>query len=273
MKLSIGCVVVLYRMRLNESPSFRAVWEQAGRSDVAVHFFVQDNSPEADNEVAETYPGVRYRHCPENPGLGNAYNAGTRYAAEKGAEWLLLLDQDTTLPDDFLECCVRSIETHPRMRIFAPEVFVDESEQLSPLRRWKAQPRPLVAKRDYPVKHYLLINSGLCVSRDLFEKAGGFDEEVWLDFADMQFVRRLLHAGERRFYLMDCRCRQSFSGRETDVEKLKVRFDIYLKCARQCKYLDFADWAFRKYCVIVHASSLTVSMNNTYFIKKLILPK
>ena len=269
---SICCVVVLYKMRLAESPSFRAVWEQAKKTGAKVHFFIQDNSPEPSGGVAE-YPGVSYRHCPGNPGLGNAYNAGARYAAEKGAWWLLLLDQDTTLPGNFLECYIRSINAHPETGIFVPEIFVGDYEQLSPLRRWKAQPRPLTTERTYPVKHYLLINSGLCVERTLFEKAGGFDENIWLDFADMQFVRRLLHTGQKRFYLMDCRCRQSFSGKETDIEKLKARFDIYLECARRCKYLDFADWAFRKYCMIVHSLSLTVSTRNAYFAKKLILRK
>ena len=137
-----------------------------------------------------------------------------------------------------------------------------------PFRRWKAQKNPLSPGRIYPIKHYLLINSGLCVKLSLFERSGGYDERIWLDFADTQFVRKLWHSGERYFYLLPCKCFQNFSNEQTNIEKLQSRFEIYLECGKNCKFLDFPDWAFRQYCVISHTLSLTIRTRKISFLTK-----
>lgn len=266
MAISILCTIVLYKTRLQESRSFSAVYAQAKNTGAEISFFIYDNSSDAD-PYASDFPGVHYVHCPENKGLGVAYNAAARYAKEKGFDWVLLLDQDTVLPDNFLQSYVKAIQENPGIQVFAPRVTLSGKSLLSPMKRWRKQATHLVAEKTYPIRQYLVINSGLCVKTSLFMQSGGYDEKVWLDFADMQFIRKLLHVGVRRFYLLSCECMQHFSNLETDPEKLKQRFDIYIACARNCEYFDMADWIFRQYCVLSHTIGLTIRTRSVYFLK------
>ncbi|WP_418409735.1 glycosyltransferase [Alistipes sp.] len=266
MAVNILCVVVLYKMQLNRSASFLSLYRQVGDCDATVDFFIYDNSPLADVGLSE-FPDIHYFHCPGNTGLGTAYNAAARYAEEKGFDWVLLLDQDTVLPDNFLQSYVKAIQENPGIQVFAPRVSLSGKSLLSPMKRWRKQATHLVAEKTYPIRQYLVINSGLCVKTSLFMQSGGYDEKVWLDFADMQFIRKLLHVGVRCFYLLSCECMQHFSNLEADPEKLKQRFDIYIACARNCEYFDMADWIFRQYCVLSHTIGLTIRTRSVYFLK------
>lgn len=269
--ISFCCVIVLYKMRLEESPSFRSVYAQAKRQTRAkIGFFICDNSPMADNKRSE-YPDVHYEHHPENKGLGYAYNAAARYSRQKGLEWLILLDQDTILSDDFLACYAETLPIHPEVELFASQIFLPSKKELSPLRRWKAQKRSLQPDKLYLLKHYLLINSGLCIKLALFERSGGYDERVWLDFADTQFIRRIMRIGIEQFYLLPCFCVQNFSNEETELEKLKSRFDIYLQCARACRYFHFSDWLCGQYGIILHTISLCRRTRSLFFLKRLFI--
>ena len=264
--ISICCAIVLYKMQLSESPAFQSAYAQIGTHH-KIRLFIFDNSPDADSNH-RNYPDIRYDHCPDNKGLGYAYNAAARYASKEKLDWLLLLDQDTILPDGFFDSYIDAISAHPDLQLFVPQVFLPKGTEFSPFRRWKAQKNPLSPGRIYPIKHYLLINSGLCVKLSLFERSGGYDERIWLDLADTQFVRKLWHSGERYFYLLPCKCFQNFSNEQTDIEKLQSRFEIYLECGKNCKFLDFPDWAFRQYCVISHTLSLTIRTRKISFLTK-----
>ena len=267
MKTNILCVVVLYGNRLHESVSYRAVRSQAGACGADVAFSVHDYSPEADPEAVRSEEVV-YRHCPENRGLGTAYNAAAEYASKNGISWLLLLDQDTELSDGFLRAYVDAIGSHPDTEVFVPQVLLPDGDFLSPMRRWKKQRRPLVAGGCYPLGRYAVINSGMCVATQLFLRSGGYNEKVWLDFSDTQFVRRLVRAGTSRFYLLTCACTQNFSSEERDRSALKRRYEIYLDCARNCEFIDWSDCLFRLQSVLSHTLMLTFRTHDAYFLRK-----
>ena len=72
------------------------------------------NSPRAQH--INTYDGliINYLHDPENSGVSRAYNVGALHAKKNQRQWILLLDQDTTLPDTFLERYGDAIEKNPK---------------------------------------------------------------------------------------------------------------------------------------------------------------
>lgn len=267
MKINILCVVVLYGKRLHESVSYRAARAQAGACGADVAFYVHDNSPEADPGFVSA-SGMIYRHCPENKGLSAAYNAAAEYASKNGIRWLLLLDQDTELSDGFLRAYVDAIGSHPDTEVFVPQVLLPDGDFLSPMRRWKKQRRPLAAGSRYPLGRYAVINSGMCISTRLFLLSGGYNEKVWLDFSDTQFVRRMLRAGTSRFFLLRCACTQNFSNTEQSRSALKRRYEIYIGCARNCEYIDLNDRVFRLQSVLSHTLMLTLRTHDTYFLRK-----
>jgi hypothetical protein len=92
----VTSVLVLYKTKLEESRTFVSLKPQLGFSNLVVY----DNSPEACIVQDETVP---YKHDPSNGGLTAAYAWAAALATEAGSEWLLLLDQDSNLPANYLQ--------------------------------------------------------------------------------------------------------------------------------------------------------------------------
>lgn len=263
----ILCTIVLYKMKLCESKSFLTIYNQTMDYKTNVTFYIHDNSPSINDKSFKDLKNLHYTYSPENKGLGYAYNKAAEYANRHHIPWLLFLDQDTSLPNNFLQNYIEAINSHPNISLFSSLVRITDKEILSPMRRWRKQDKPLTPDTIYPVNNYMIINSSLCVHIDAFYRANGYKESVWLDFADTQFVRKLFHNKVDSFYLIPSECIQNFSNKETDIDKLKKRFDIYLECAKNCDYLDLNDWLFRQKCIISHTLSLTFRSNSIYFIK------
>src|ERR1035437_206155 len=102
--MRILAVIVRYKMPLAESQTVQGL---AGMfvSDPnllnAISVLVWDNSPAPVQDPQLSFP-FTYLHSAENVGVSGAYNRAIGIAETLGCQWLLLLDQDTTLPENFL---------------------------------------------------------------------------------------------------------------------------------------------------------------------------
>jgi hypothetical protein len=67
------------------------------------HVLIYDNSSQPRAKPTEHLAGCIYVHDAGNGGTAAAYDCACAIARETGIDWLLLLDQDTSLPCGFLE--------------------------------------------------------------------------------------------------------------------------------------------------------------------------
>ena len=109
------------------------------------------------------------------------------------------------------------------------------------------------------------VNSGLLVSLSLFERAGGYNEKVKVDFCDFQFLEKVRRI-DARFYLMPMTALQDFSNAELSLSKQQYRFNIYLEDAVNCDKPEFSDKLGFFYAVTRHALGLSIKMRNFSFI-------
>ena len=104
MRTRLLAVIVLYGTPANRSASYQSLlhaMERAPNSAIDLRILLYDNTPEA--EPPAVLPGgVSYIAAKENRGLSSAYNYALDQALERGDEWLMTLDQDTSLPEDLL---------------------------------------------------------------------------------------------------------------------------------------------------------------------------
>ena len=221
-------VIVLYRRKLEDSASFKTIVSPSGDIE---HLFVYDNSPYIQHTEL---PVARYVHDISNGGLGKAYNIACEYAQAHGYGWLLLLDQDTTFPPNAMTFYRKAISSSIGVEMIAPMHIVANGRFLSPTPyRMKTSslqetaPTGIVRFKDASP-----INSGILVSVDSFLQAGGYEEDVWLDFADICFIEKYRKRYPEYYVLPDVVCVQSFSGEETDQKIVFRRYLIYLECAR-----------------------------------------
>jgi len=257
-------VIVLYKQSVSDSNAFNSIKKYL--ADYQVYFY--DNSPEY-NKENDLYirSGNIYIHNPSNPGLSFVYNQAAEYALNKSYEWLLLLDQDTVLPDCILDFYQSIIKEYPEIMLFAPCVKIkDTNYYISPgkkiLKRAISKGQKMTGKLSS--KKYTAINSGLLINVNAYLKCGGYNEKVFLDFSDYQFFERFLRY-YNNFYVMDVTLEQELSNSETDVNKLINRFKTFCYCARNCEMNSFFDIIV--YLIVVSGRAIKLFVR----IKKIVL--
>ncbi len=210
---SILIVVVRYELPLDRSAVMHSLAECFAQQPELLHSFrtlVWDNTPEPLSDLRAPFP-LEYRHSEQNLGVSGAYNRAMEMATSAGCGWLLLLDQDTTLPPGFLAAMQQHAERvgpDESVAAVAPTVVVGETT-VSP----KVTVR-LGGARDVPAgyqglcrEEVVLVNTGLLLRVAALRAIGGFSAEFWLDFSDRYLCHMLAThgmavwlAGEQRLH-------------------------------------------------------------------------
>lgn len=199
---SILTVLVLYKLRPDESRSlttFMASLAGPSREEESVKVFLYDNTP--DPGPPGPLPSNAYYEAPgKNAGLASAYNRALDIAQEQGFSWLLLLDQDSVLPTNFLELLWSQIREHERDTDVVAIVPIVRSRGviISPQEVGFFGLRPLAEStcgvQDAEV---MAINSGTAVRCEFVRSIGGFNGAYWLDYLDHWLFRQIYKAGKK----------------------------------------------------------------------------
>jgi glycosyltransferase involved in cell wall biosynthesis len=194
--IKILAVIVLYNTRLEESVTYRTLQVSLGliSSSASIGIVIYDNSPVC-NAMEITLPSsVSYVHDAENGGVSKAYNHALDTARQGGYEWLLLLDQDSELPQDFIEKCLSDLRLHQGKRSLAaivPTVYCG-SKLISPCKAGLGgKVYPIVNSLQEPSCEITAINSGALVRVAFLDSIGGFNNEFWLDMLDHWLFRMI----------------------------------------------------------------------------------
>lgn len=162
---------------------------------------IWDNSPQpVGDRLALINIGVDYFSTPENLGLSVIYNRVIAEYLHYG-EYLLLLDQDTSLPTDFMLVCEAAVRQHSDIDLFLPMIWANNS-WISPLTYvmgwgyyWR---HPRVGRM--ASRKICAINSGMLISASYLKNDfPGYDERLRFYGTDTQFM---LEYVERRSELM-----------------------------------------------------------------------
>lgn len=231
--------------------------------------FVWDNSPSSqlisDNHKA--WVNIVYHHCPENLGLSHAYNCAAKFAQEKGYEWIMLLDQDTTFSENVITKIYEAIKCNNNIFLFAPIIRLINGTSFSPTRYKHKRGYSIdLHKGIYSLSKYSPVNSGMVINIKSFWESGGYNSKINLDFADFQFIERFRRI-YKTFYLIDTVAIQDFSNDENNIEKLKTRFNIYCECAKKCEKTNLIDYLEYFYSVLRHTIGLIIKTHNFSFFK------
>lgn len=136
-------------------------------------------------EIADKAP-VHVILNPTNEGIASALNAGARWAASRGYQWLLTLDQDTTVAEDMIDS---------QAEVFRSYQLPEQLAIIGSNYRHKANGRvwlkPALASPN-SVGHEMIsvLTSGSLVSIEAFETIGGFREDFFIDCVDHEFCLR-----------------------------------------------------------------------------------
>ena len=150
---------------------------------------VVDNTPDGAHSAAVGLADERVTvlRSGANLGLAGGLNAGVS-ALPADAEAVLFLDQDSVLPEDLVHALAELLESDGKIGVAAPTPWDPVHD---------AGYDSVAALRAEVSDRTDVITSGMLVRRRALEQVGGFREEFFVDFVDIDFCLRVRHAGWR----------------------------------------------------------------------------
>lgn len=150
-----------------------------------------------------------------NKGVAYALNYIFKIAKEKEADWVVTFDQDTNIPEDYRNKCEKLFDI-PNVAIITPQVIDKRRPYIKPTRR----------NVPYVDVEYC-ITSASCTNLKLWEKLGGFDEWLFIDFVDNDYCKRINIEGFRILQMSNIIINQEF-GNISLKAAWKVKFYLWL---------------------------------------------
>ena len=140
-----------------------------------------------------------------NLGFTGGNNLGIKYALEEKADYILLLNNDTTVEPNFLEPLLNLFKKEKNAGIVAPQInYFSEPQKIwsaggkiSRLRGSGFASSDRIESRIKPDNKSVSFVSGCCmlIKKEVFEKIGLFDENFFLYVEDADLCYRTTHAG------------------------------------------------------------------------------
>lgn len=234
--MKIYAVMVVYNKRLAECPSFRSAKRQSN-----VQLLVVDNSTDelVQNQEEARKAGAWFLSMNGNYGLSRAYNAAFDVLREKPGDWIVLLDDDTEIPDDYwLQLRMESPDA-----VLLPVVMTANGKMISPAEM--KHDIPHMVKSSESIREITGINSGMAIPKQLADSYF-YDERLFLDYVDHQFLKDIKKSGEK-IRILPVYLKQNFSVDILDlapaIRRLKIQkrdlLTYYSTTPWKAKYLIF----------------------------------
>lgn len=187
--MSILCVLVLYQVQLEKSKSWELLnsWLLGGIEGYPPlgHLLVYDNSPRIDPSLSNrTLANLSYVHNPANGGTVAAYEAAVPKADDSSCEWILTLDQDTSLTHEYIAEVYLILDQNRKASDILVPIVISSKKIISPsvIDNFGT----LSFSKYIRNKHLFItaIASGLLIKKDFIRKIIPFPDQLWLDYVD-----------------------------------------------------------------------------------------
>ncbi|MCU7835186.1 MAG: glycosyltransferase [gamma proteobacterium symbiont of Taylorina sp.] len=185
----------------------------AAKTSVLLPILVVDNAS-TDKTLAcieqQNYHQVTILKNTQNKGLGQAFNQGINYFNDKQISWVLILDQDSFVSEDFflhyenlfnvkphlssdvIAICSNAVSEHSQDIIHRPSLWDG--------RQFYVAPEHIDQKiANLPVVHSA-ISSGTFYRVKSVLALGGFREDYFIDFIDHEFHLRIIRHGKKMIW-------------------------------------------------------------------------
>jgi len=170
------------------------------------HVLVVDNGslPGETERFGEASSRVSVLSLPKNRGFTGGSNAGIRFALEKGADYVWLLNNDTTVDPACLSALVDAAEDDPRVGALSPVIYDYAPPRgiqfcgtfLDRRTRRQRSPRSLEEARLAAKEGVLLLwGTALLLKRTLIDAIGLLDERYFAYHEDLDYSLRAIAAG------------------------------------------------------------------------------
>lgn len=230
----IYALIVIYNKACEESQTIKSIYKWKKQIQLTVF----DNSTIANNNRAYCEKKeILYFTQNKNLGLSKAYNYVIDQLALHDDDYVMILDDDTFLNDEYIGEVLESL--HLGYDVLLPVVH-SGNVMISPTNiKFKCGSQIVSDVKALEFEHMSAINSGMIVSASVY-KIIQYNEALFLDCIDHEFMR-MVRKYKFSIHILKHGIVQSFSRDEKPkLENALFRFKLYKK-------------DFKKYCEINQA--------------------
>lgn len=160
-------------------------------------------SPDSSGDpLAAEFPQFEYVKSAQNLGFAGGCNAAVRQCAERGAQWIWLLNNDTSVHPDSLEQLILCAERNPKAALLGGQVFTPKGESFVAsgggqidFAKGKTYERQEAPADGSEIPCDWISGCNLLLRLEAFDSLGGFDESFFLYFEDTDLCYRARQAG------------------------------------------------------------------------------
>ncbi|OGU35022.1 MAG: hypothetical protein A2068_07225 [Ignavibacteria bacterium GWB2_35_6b] len=173
-KYKVMGVVVLYNPDQDVLKNISTYLDQVGQ------LMVFDNSDITNSEIVDkikSLKNVNYISFGQNLGIARALNHAAQVAIEKGYKFLLTMDQDSKAPLNLVSACISVFKGSNNVGLVTPLHANKFGTHIKPIGQIE--------------KTTIAMTSGNLISLDVYKKVGGFEEDYFLDYMDIEYCFKL----------------------------------------------------------------------------------
>lgn len=257
----IAAIVVTYNPDEGLNKSTKSLIKQVD-SIIMVDNGSNDEGKEIINKIKNKYgEKIEVIFNEENLGIATALNKGVKYALNNDYEWILTMDQDSCAEENMVKIMLETyyaIDENERKDILSLfPTFIDRGiESLD--------------KNNENVKYEYVdaeITSGNLLKAEVFEKAGFFDDSLFIDMVDTDYCMRLNELGIKMIRISGAILNHSI-GNSKQVKKLFGTFNTSNHSATRRYYMTrnrFYTWNKYK-----NLNSFTLNRDKKLFKKEFV---
>lgn len=166
---------------------------------------VDNNSKDGSLEQAMSlFSRVHFIKNSSNNGFSQGNNVGIRYALEKFADYVFILNNDTIIEKTTLSSLLCAIKDSPSAGIVSPIIFSSNNADIwfaGGIIHWKGMKTEHLCqlKSDAPYLTDYISGCAMFVKKDVFKEIGLFDERFFLYYEDADFSFRAKKGGFNLF--------------------------------------------------------------------------
>jgi len=242
MKAKISIILVNFNSKKLLSNCLNSLYSNGGENGHSVEVIVIDNNSYDDScrMIRQGFPDVVLIQNDVNLGFGKANNLAVKQA--KG-EYILLLNPDTVVDGNILDKTLKFFAEHSDNKSAFGGILLnpDGSEQrgsrrsfpnfLNVFLHFTKLYKVFKYKKSYdlswlPVEtHQVDCVSGACIGmpKAMYEELGGFDEQFFLHFEDIDLCKRIWQAGYKLWFYPQVRVFHVKGGSSNTSETIKTK--------------------------------------------------
>lgn len=173
-KYKVMGVVILYHPDHEVIENISTYLDQVGQ------LLVIDNSDISHSKIVDeikSFKNINYISYGQNIGIARALNHAAQVAIKKGYKFLLTMDQDSKVPLNLVNASVSIFEENNNVGLVTPLHAHKYGTHIKPIGKTE--------------KVIIAMTSGNLISLDVYKKVGGFDEDYFLDYIDIEYCFKL----------------------------------------------------------------------------------